>query len=118
MIVHADDHERGTRGRLHQHRKARHTLGPEHRLVDNDDTGHEAPEQTDQVGDVGRRRERLEARFALEQAPQGCAHGPASRNDEHGDGRSMEREGLCGHPYKHRSPSASSHPGRWLNRRQ
>jgi hypothetical protein len=102
MLVHADDHERGTRCRLRQYWKPRHPLGPEHRLVDNDDTGREAPEQKDQIGDVSRRRERLEARFTLEQAPQGCAHRLAARGNEHGDGCSIDVGGLRGHRHKHR----------------
>jgi hypothetical protein len=69
MVVHADDHERGTRGRLRQHGHPGHSLTSEHRLIDHDDTGRDAPQQTEQVSDVGRRREKLEARFALEQAP-------------------------------------------------
>jgi hypothetical protein len=115
VLAHAEDDERGCRGVGDQVRQSDDAVGSEDRLVHDDHRRGDALEQSAQISQVGDRRQRLDARLALEQPPQRPADalvrgGKVDRNG----GR--HRCGLHRHLQKHRPTEAGTHPGAGRNR--
>jgi hypothetical protein len=93
VIVHPDHDERRVRSSDRQRREPLRPRGAEHGLVDNRHRRRRALQQADQIGGVGGRRERLDVRLALEQAPQRLPDAVVASRDEDGDRCVADREG-------------------------
>lgn len=114
--MHADEQERGLRSSRHELRQPRDAVVAEDRLVDDRHGGRNAPDQPQQVAGVGRRRERLDARLGLEQAPKRGSQPLVTNGDEDGDWSGLGGCEACGHHDKHRTAAPAAHPGERLIR--
>jgi hypothetical protein len=116
VIVHADDQQRrARRGPPHQTQP----LEPgsaEHRVVEDDRVSGNPVEEAEQVRQVGSRSDRLDARLALEEAPEARPDPRVTGGDDDRHGRSRERSRLEGHGDKDRRDAGSAHPSAGLTR--
>jgi hypothetical protein len=109
--VHADDDERGSRSGRDELREPRHTPVAEDRLVDDRHGGRHALDQPQEIAGVSRRRERLDARLGLEQAPERGSQPLVTDRQEDGRRRRVAGCEARGHLDKHRPPAPAAHPG-------
>jgi hypothetical protein len=96
VLAHADDDERRRRGVGNQVSQCDDAVGSEDRLIDDHHRRGDALQLPSQIGQVGDRRQRLDAGIALEQTPQRPADAPVRGGEEDRDGGSY-RGGLRRH---------------------
>lgn len=97
MVVHPDDHDRGTRSSPGKHRQPPDARGSEYRLVDDHGRRCHPAEKPEQVREVRGGSERLDPLLALEQPPERRPDPLVTRGDEDRHGRPAESERLHGH---------------------
>jgi hypothetical protein len=83
--------------------------------MEDDRVSRNPAEEANQVREGGDRSDRLDARLALEKAPESRAYPLVVGGDQYRDGGSTERNRLDGHGDKHRRDVGSTHPRAGLN---